>query len=34
MNDAFHAVRLNYALDEVLIRCIADEQRNAFGQER
>jgi len=34
VNDAFHAMRCDDALDQVLIRGIADEQRNAFGQER
>ena len=33
MNDAFHAMGCDHALDEVLIRSVADEQRNAFGQE-
>ena len=33
MNDAFHAMRRNHALDQVFIRGIADEQRNALGQE-
>ena len=33
MNDAFHGVRGYHALDEVLVAGIADEQRNALGQE-
>ncbi len=33
MNDAFHAVRGDHALDEILVAGIADEQRNALGQE-
>ena len=33
MNDAFDAVRRDHALDKVLVGGIADEQRNAFGQE-
>ena len=33
MNDAFDAVRGDHALDEILVAGIADEQRNALGQE-
>ena len=33
MNDAFHLVRGDHALDEVLVGGIANEQRHAFGQE-
>src|SRR3979490_785940 len=32
MNDAFHAVRRDDALDEVLVRGVADEQRPPLGQ--
>jgi hypothetical protein len=31
-HDAFHGVRCDHAFVEVLIRGIADEKRNAFGQ--
>ena len=34
MNDAFDAVRRDHAFDQVLVGGVADEQRNAFGQER
>jgi hypothetical protein len=33
MDDALHAMRREHALDEVLVARVADEQRNALGQE-
>ncbi len=33
MNDALDVMRGDHALDQVLVFGVADEQRNAFGQE-
>ena len=33
MNDALDAVRCDHVLDQILIGGVANEQRNAFGQE-
>ena len=33
MNDAFDAVLLNHAFDEIFVASIANEQRHALGQE-
>ena len=34
MHDAFYGVCCDHAFDEIFIRRVADEKRNAFGQVR